>query len=263
MTRILAVSSFLAHGMVGLMANGAVFNALGLEAVQFPTIILSNHPGHSHTSGAPVEPARLGAMLDAIENNGWLSSIDAVLTGYLPSAEHVAFARDAVMRVREHNASAIYVCDPILGDDPVGIYLDERAAHAIKDNLVPLADLATPNRFELCWLTGRTVKDIDSAVSAIADLGCKAIAATSIPQGKSEISNVLVARAIKCARTARRHENVPHGTGDVFCGLLTGLLAQGLDLIEAFDRADKTLQEIAKLSSGREDLNLAPVRRIA
>ncbi|MCB1483388.1 MAG: bifunctional hydroxymethylpyrimidine kinase/phosphomethylpyrimidine kinase [Hyphomicrobiaceae bacterium] len=263
MARILAVSSFLAHGLVGLMANAAVFNVLGLKAVQFPTIILSNHPGHARTSGAHVEPARLGAMLDAIENNGWLGSIDAVLTGYLPSAEHVAFARDAVMRVRKHNANAIYVCDPILGDDPEGIYLDERAAHAIKDNLVPLADLATPNRFELSWLTGRTVNDIDSAASAAAELACKAIAATSIPQGTGEISNVLVAQATKRVRTAPRHENVPHGTGDVFCGLLTGLLAQGLDLIEAFDRADKTLHDIAKLSSGREDLDLAPVRRIA
>ena len=54
----------------------------------------------------------LGQMLDSLDANGWLESIDAVLTGYLPTTEHVAAAKAAVARVRAENPAALYLCDP-------------------------------------------------------------------------------------------------------------------------------------------------------
>jgi len=263
MARILAVSSFLAHGRIGLMANAAAVQALGHKVLQFPTILLSNHPGYAHAAGERVSCALLMKMLDAMEANGWLGDISAVLTGYLPTVSHVAFAQEALERVRRHSPAALYVCDPIIGDDPKGLYIDQLAAEAIRDRLVPVADVLTPNRFEISWLTGRAVDDPESTASAAAHLACQAVAATSIPQDANEILNVLVAEGVIRTLASSRRARVPHGTGDVFCGLLTGLLATGLFLPDAFVKADRVLQEVVTVSSGREDLDLAPLMHIA
>ena len=96
-----------------------------------PTVVLSNHPGYGAFSGERISAAMLGQMLDSLDANGWLESIDAVLTGYLPATEHVAAAKAAVARVRAENPAALYVCDPVFGDEPGGLYLDEATAEAI------------------------------------------------------------------------------------------------------------------------------------
>jgi len=134
-----------------------VLQALGHEVTQLPTAILSNHPGWPHHAGRPVSPEQLGAMIDAIDANGWLHGHDAFLTGYLPTVQQVGLARELISRLRRGQASPLIVVDPILGDDPGGLYLPEAVALAIRDELVPLGDALTPNRFELGWLTGLSI----------------------------------------------------------------------------------------------------------
>ena len=139
MPRVLAISSHVACGHVGLAAIVPALQALGHDVIALPTVLLSNHPGHAHVAGARVDPDQLRRMLGALEANGWLGDIDAVLTGYLPSVEHVRFAADAVAAVTQANPRAIVLVDPILGDDPKGLYIDVTAAAAIRDTLLPAA----------------------------------------------------------------------------------------------------------------------------
>ena len=154
MARILAISSQVARGAVGLSIIVPALQALGHEVIGLPTVVLSNHPGHAHVAGTRIEAAVLHKMLDALAANGWLQGVDGVLSGYLPTIAHVAFAGEAVARVRAGNMGlkANYLCDPVLGDDPHGLYIDEAAAKAIRDRLIPIADIATPNRFEQSFL---------------------------------------------------------------------------------------------------------------
>ena len=84
MPRVLAISSQVARGHVGLGAVVPVLQALGHDVIALPTVLLSNHPGHAHAAGECVGPDQLRRMLDALGANGWLGEIDAVLTGYLP-----------------------------------------------------------------------------------------------------------------------------------------------------------------------------------
>ncbi len=144
-------------------------------------MVLSNHPGYPRFAGEAIPAAQIGAMLDALEANGWLADTAAVITGYLPSPAHVAEARSAVERVRRANPGALYLCDPVFGDEPEGLYLSEATASAIRDELLPLASLATPNRFELSWLAGLPVGDPPEARQAAWALGVPTVLATSIP----------------------------------------------------------------------------------
>ena len=104
-----------------------------------------------------------------------------MLTGYLPSADAVVAAARAVSLIRSRSPEAIVLCDPILGDDPKGLYIEAAAAEAIRDALLPLADLATPNRFELAYLSARPVQNRTDAARALECLACGGGVATSIP----------------------------------------------------------------------------------
>lgn len=262
MARVLAISSFLAHGRVGLGATVPVLQALGHEVIQLPTVILSNHPGHAQVAGQQVAPAHLADMRAALQANGWLAGVETVLTGYLPSPGHVVFAAETVRQVRDLNPRALYVCDPILGDDPKGLYIDDNAASAIRDRLVPLADVITPNRFELAWLTGLPVSEPAHCRAAAEALDCRAVVGTSIPSGsdgeeRALIANVLVHDGeIESLATPRR-PCVPHGTGDVLTALIAGHLASGAPLNRAFAQAHRQLEGIVAASPGKEHLDLS------
>ena len=110
-------------------------------------------------------------MVDAIDANGWLDGHDAFLAGYMPSAENVSLACKIADRLRRRAAVPRVVVDPILGDDPRRLYVDRDVADAVRDRLVPRADVLTPNAFELGWLTGRptgTLPGTHDAVVALA-----------------------------------------------------------------------------------------------
>lgn len=265
MARILAISSFLAHGRVGLGATVPVLQALGHEVLQLPTVMLSNHPAHPFSTRYAIAPQVLSDMLGALEANGWLAATDAILTGYLPTRGHAIFARDAISRVRAMNPRAIVVCDPILGDDPNGLYIDADAAAAVRDLLVSAADVITPNRFELHWLTGMDIGDELSAAVAARRLHCPSTIATSIPAGSAPdgsrmLADVLITRDTLDRHAAPEQPGIPHGTGDVFAALLvSALLLPDARLSSAAARSHKALQRIISSSRGKEHLDLSPL----
>lgn len=263
MARVLAISSQVARGAIGLSAVVPALQALGHDVIALPAILLSNHPGHSRFAGERVSPDLLRRMLDALEANAWLGGIDAVLTGYLPSAEHVAVAADAIARVRAAETAsrrALYLCDPVIGDWPKGIYIDPSAAAAIRDKLVPIADILTPNVFELGWLTGHDVVDLATTITAAAASRAPTVVATSVPMSAgAALANVAVGPDRTAAWTSvPRRARVANGTGDLFAALLLGHRLRGCRLHEAVARATAGVEHVVALSLGLEELALAP-----
>jgi len=248
MARVMALSSWVAHGHVGLSAAGPALARLGHEVTQLPTVMLSNHPGFPHVAGRPVPVAELAAMVDALEANGWLAGHDTLLTGYLPRAEHVGFAVKLAERMRGANPSLRLVVDPVLGDHPKGLYLDAGAAEAVRAGLAPLADVLTPNLFELEWLTRMPVGTLDEAEAAARALAVT-VHVTSPPFGDGETGVLSVSPAGVLALRTPRIEGVPQGTGDVF----SGLIAAGLPVGHAMAH----LEALVRASAGHPHLRIA------
>ena len=225
MARILAISSQVVRGAVGLGLTVPALRRFGHEVLALPTILLSNHPGYPLSARFSVSPEDLSRILDALDGNAWLAGLDAVLTGYLPTPGHVHFARDAVQRVRTLSPGALVVADPIVGDDPRGPYIDIATAYAIRDELLPEVDFATPNRFELSFLSRRPVGNLDQAARALDCIGCGGGLATSIPcPGKTEMVNLLSAGSVFAATTVPSQATAPNGTGDLMCAMFLGAL---------------------------------------
>ncbi|MCE8431513.1 pyridoxal kinase [Rhodovulum sulfidophilum] len=233
MARVLIVSSYVASGHVGLSAATAVLQALGHEVTALPSVVLSNHLGWPHAAGGPLPAGELCEMTAALRENGLLAGHDAVLIGYLPSPEHVAFAADLVAELRAAGPAPRIVIDPILGDAPGGLYVPVAVAEAVRARLVPLADTMTPNHFELSWLAGRALSDLEATAGAAAALAPEVLV-TSPPLGP-EATGVLAVRGAQreLFRTLRRG-SVPHGVGDAFAAMIAAGLAPG----EALGRLD-------------------------
>jgi pyridoxine kinase len=257
MANILALSSHVAYGSVGLAAMVPALQALGHEVVALPTIVLSNHPGHDCFSGEQIAPATLREILDSLAANGWLAGIDAVLTGYLPSEGHVEVARAAFARVREANPSALLVCDPVLGDAPGGLYLDEAAAAVIRQHLLPMSDLVTPNLFELAWLSGEPVESLQGAVGAARATGVPAVLATSIPASEDRLATVLVGENGTQACFVPRRRMAPHGTGDLLAALYLGHSLNGREPSACLAHAVAAVEASIVRSAGQDELSLA------
>jgi len=245
--RVMILSSFVAHGHVGLSAGQPVLQALGHEVTALPTVILSNHPGWPQAAGSPVPPDRLAAMVDALAANGWLAGHDALLSGYLPTPAHVAFAADLATRMRAARPGLRIVVDPILGDAPKGLYLDAAAARAIRDRLLPLADILTPNAFELGWLTGAPTDTLETATAAAARLAPRVIL-TSPPMGPHQ-TGLLDGPDLYV--TAKRGD-VPHGVGDALAAMIAAGLAPGTALGH--------LDALIAASLGADHLQIVPAR---
>jgi pyridoxine kinase len=227
MARILILSSWVAHGHVGLCAAVPVLQALGHSVTQLPTVLLSNHPGWPQVAGRRVPMEELSAMTEALAANGWLGQADALLTGYLPSPGHVAFAAELAARMREVAPGLRVVVDPVLGDSPKGLYIAQEAAEAVRATLLPHADVLTPNAFELGWLTGRDTGTLAGALSAAEALRGMAAGAevlvTSPPLG-AETGLLASGDGGPTLYRASRADpaQVPNGPGDVLSALIAG-----------------------------------------
>lgn len=263
---ILSISSQVSRGYVGNSATLAALHILGVEVWTIPTIILSNHKGYKHCFGTESSPEDILTQFEALEQNGWLGEIDAILTGYMASPEQVKTCAEIVARVKTANDGAFFWCDPVLGDEPGGLYVAETIAVAMARHLVPLADILSPNAFELGWLTGRTIEDADAARKASATLKCSAVMATSIPDEKpNTISNLLVQGQDMWRINHQKFDDIPHGTGDLFTALACGhFLKSGGNrslqtsaLKTALENASSSLFALAKRNAGSRDDNLS------
>ena len=255
MARILAISSQVVRGHVGLSAIVPALQRLGHETWALPTIVLSNHPGHPRAAGMRIAPAIQRQMLDALERNGWIGEIDGVMTGYLPSPEHVRLAAGIVRRLKEEREIA-FLCDPVLGDDPKGLYVDVEAAVAVRDELIGLADIITPNRFELGWLGGgypRSATDVQRAAEALA---VRTVIVTSAAHRDGRISTLMVKPEGSLVCETTWHSDVPHGTGDLFAALVLGHLLKGESDTKTLGRAVAGVAAAIRASDGHSELKL-------
>ncbi|MFV0367049.1 MAG: pyridoxal kinase [Hyphomicrobiaceae bacterium] len=256
MARILAISSYVASGHVGLAAIVPVLQAFGHEVIAVPTVVLSCHNGHSHVRGVAMEAGDIAGILSALRANGTLESVDAVITGYMPNAEVTELVAEELERLATMLPEMLYLCDPVLGDDPDGLYVVEDVARTIRDRLLPIADIVTPNRFELTWLTGVAVENANDADLAADSIGVELVVVTSVPAESGMIANVSSDSNEALMFATSRLAAVPHGTGDVLAALVLGHVLAGCGFGEATAKASAGVQVVIEDSLDADELHL-------
>jgi len=185
--KILSVQSWVAYGHVGNASAVFPLQRLGAEVWAIHTVQFSNHTGYGAWTGQVYSGEAIAALVDGIAARGVLGRCDAVLSGYMGDVTIGEAILDAVARVRQENPAALYACDPVIGDEGRGVFVRPGIPELIRDRALGQADLATPNHFELAYLTGAPVLTMPDAKRAVALLrsamrpdGPRAVLVTSL-----------------------------------------------------------------------------------
>jgi pyridoxine kinase len=261
MARVLAISSHVTRGHVGLAATVPALQHLGHEVWATPTVLLASRPGLGRLVRLDLPPGDLTAMLAALEADGCWASLDAVLTGYFPSPQAVTAAADAIRTIKAAVPAIPILVDPIVGDDG-RLYVAEATAAAIRDQLLPLASIATPNLFELTWLTGTSCRDPEDAARAARRLGLPAVVVTSAAQTPENISTLLITELNAVEHRSFRHDGIPNGAGDLLAGLYLGHSLNGRGPQAALEASLADVDRVLARSVGCDVLELSALNRI-
>ena len=189
---VIVISSHVVRGSVGNRAAVFALETRGHPVWAVPTVILPYHPGHGPATRIVPDRNQFEGLLDDLANSRWLGELGGILTGYIADAAQAEAAGRFVTRLKAKNPDAIHLCDPVMGDDG-GLYVHEDTAAAIRTHLAGRADILTPNRFELEWLSGESISGVNEARRAAANLAPATVLATSIPaMMRGNIANLLV-----------------------------------------------------------------------
>lgn len=255
MPTVLSISSQVAYGHVGHSASVFAWQRLGIEVIALPTIVLSNRPDYPHAAGVKIDLSRLDAMLHSLEANGQLDAVDALFTGYMPTAAHAECVARWAHRLKAPRPDLLVMCDPILGDEPGGLYIPEAAAEAVRDVLLPRADIAKPNCFELGWLTRTKHASLEGIAEAARALAATVLV-TSCPQPQGKLSNVLNVQGGAWRSEVVRRDTVPHGTGDLIAALFLAHILRSRPATEALALATAGVETVVEASLGAPELRL-------
>ena len=164
---ILSIQSWVAYGHVGNASAVFPLQRLGVEVWAVNTVQFSNHTGYGDWKGQVFPGAAIREVVDGIADRGALSRCDAVLSGYVGGADIGDAIMHAVTLARHANPKALYCCDPVIGDVDQGVYVRPGIEAFLRDQALPAADIATPNRFEVERLTGIACDTLGGTKQAI------------------------------------------------------------------------------------------------
>ena len=233
--RVLTIAGSDSGGGAGIQADLKTFSAIGCYGMSVITALTAqNTRGVNGIHAVP--PAFAVEQIDAV-----LSDIgtDAIKIGMLYSAELIEVVAKAL---KKHGASKI-VLDPVMVAQSGDKLLQDDAIEAIKEHLMPLADVVTPNIPEASVLCGRPLRqwsDIESAAKTLAQHGSRSIL---IKGGHGEEDNsidlLFLTRENRFVRLAadRIKTNNNHGTGCTLSSAIASYMAKGMDIEEAVQKA--------------------------
>ena len=236
MPTVLSVQSWVACGTVGNTAALFPLQRLGCETWSLNTVAFSNHTGHERWRGDTVPASDIAALFEGISELGVLARCDAVLSGYLGEAETGPVLLDIVARVKAANPRALYCCDPVMGDVGLGYYVRAGIPEFFRDRALALADIVTPNRFELEWLSGGSVRNLADAREAAAVLrqsGPAIVLATSLDADADRVAALAAGPDGVWAAETPRLAIEATGCGDAVAALFLGWLLKGKPVPEA------------------------------
>lgn len=259
--RILSIQSHVAYGHVGNSAAVFPLQRLGHEVWPVLTVNFSNHTGYGDWRGPLIDPADVTAVITGIEERGAFTACDAVLSGYQGSPAIAEVIVDAVRRVKAANPAATYTCDPVMGNAKSGCFVNPEIPPIIREQVVPVADILTPNQFELGFLTGtdpHTLEEVLASADAAMAMGPSTILVTSVETGNDTIGLMAVdAEGAWLVETPLLPMKA-NGSGDLTAALFTAHLHETGSAATAVARTVSSVYAVlqATLESGERELRL-------
>jgi hydroxymethylpyrimidine/phosphomethylpyrimidine kinase len=216
-------------GGAGIQADLKTFLACrvhGMSAITAVTV--QNSLGVSGIEELPPH-----AVSEQIESVATDIGVGAAKTGMLASAAIMEAVADTVGRMH----IAPFVVDPVAASQHGDPLLRPDALTALRDVIIPLATLITPNLDEVKLLAGVDVRgaaDMEDAAKALHALGPRWVLVKGGHLSDGDAADILYDGAQFRSVTAPRHATAhTHGSGDTLAAAITAGLARGWDVPDA------------------------------
>jgi pyridoxine kinase len=262
--RILSIQSSVAYGHVGNSAAVFPLQRLGHEVWPVHTVHFSNHTGYGAWRGPLLSADDVRDVVTGVEERGALARVDAVLSGYLGGEAIAGVVVEAVARVKAANPAATYTCDPVMGNARSGCFVHPAIPVLLREQVVPRADLITPNQFELGFLTGTEPRDLAStleATDAARAMGPSTVLVTSVERPEADPETLEMLAVTPEGAWLVGTPRLPlkaNGSGDVTAALFTGHYRSSGDAADALARTTSSVWDLLRttLESGERELQL-------
>jgi hydroxymethylpyrimidine kinase/phosphomethylpyrimidine kinase len=234
MKRILTVAGSDSGGGAGIQADLKTITVLGAYGMSAITALTAqNTLGVQGVYPVPVDFIRL--QMEAV-----LSDIgaDAAKTGMLATPEIVKAVAEELKRFKVE----LLVVDPVMVAKSGDALLSEEARGTLKEILLPMATLVTPNLPEASVLSGFPVQDLESmkeAARVIRDMGPRYVLIKGGHLEKEAVDLLFDGQKFEAYEAPRLSNRNTHGTGCTYSAALTTFLAQGLPVREAVAEAKR------------------------
>jgi hydroxymethylpyrimidine/phosphomethylpyrimidine kinase len=221
-------------GGAGIQADLKTFSAFGVYGASVITALTAQNT-HGVQGVEVVSPVFVAAQLNSV-----LSDLDvaAIKTGMLANSAIV----ETVADVLGSRPARPLVVDPVMVATSGDALLARDAVEALKQRLLPLATLITPNLAEAAVLLdseqAATEGEVVAQARALQAAGCRAVLIKG-GHGSGNTAVDILVDAAGVERFARPRIDTPHshGTGCSLSAAIAALLASGVDLTDAIDRA--------------------------
>ncbi|MBD8653693.1 pyridoxal kinase PdxY [Rhizobium sp. CFBP 13726] len=248
---VIVISSHVIRGSVGNRAAVFALETLGYPVWAMPTVVLPWHPGHGPSTRLTFPESDFDEAIDDLIRAPWLGEVKAVLTGYFGNAAQPRAVARLIEALRRNNPDLIYVCDPVMGDLG-GLYIPQPTAEAIRDELLPLATIATPNRYELAWLSGAPLDDNNAIMEAAIALGPPRMLVTSaVPMMTGSTGNLYLTGNHALLAEHRLIDHAPNGLGDLLSAVFLARVMSGMDEEKALQTTTASVFEVLARSVKR------------
>lgn len=247
---ILSIQSHVSYGHVGNSAAVFPLQRIGHEAWPVHTVNFSNHTGYGQWGGELIPAAQVRNVIDGMEQRGAFGRIDAILSGYQGGSDIADVIVDAVARIKEANPQAVYACDPVMGNAKSGCFVSDLIPPLLRDKVVPVADIITPNQFELEYLTGVPAHDTASTLEAIAaaqEMGPNTVLVTSVRRPETPADAIEMIAANEQGAWLVRTPFIDfkrNGSGDVTAALFTGHYIRERNAADALARTASSVFDL-------------------
>ncbi|XP_065838024.1 pyridoxal kinase-like isoform X2 [Oscarella lobularis] len=251
--RVLSIQSHVVRGYVGNRSAVFPLQVLGFEVDFVNSVQLCSHTGYKHFKGQVLGSEDLKVLVDGLRSNKLLDDYTHLLTGYIGSKSFLEEVLSVVKELKENCPGLVYVCDPVMGDNGQ-LYVPADLKAVYREQFVPIADILTPNQFELEILSEMEIKTEQDALKAIASLqkrGAKDVVLSSSDFPGKEPNTIVALGRSRSGKSFRIE--IPRlpvsfvGSGDVFACLLLAWSSQHADNLQlACEQTVASLQAILK-----------------
>lgn len=256
MKNVLSIQSHVVYGFAGNKSATFPMQLLGVDVWALNTVQFSNHTQYGKWTGMVIPQEQIREIVTGLDNIEKLQECDALLSGYLGSAEQVDQILFALEQIKLRNPNALYLCDPVMPHPKKICVVANGVREALIEKAIPVADIMTPNLHELRQLTEfpvNTFDDVLKAVNALISKGVKKVLVKHLGSaGKIndpdtfEIIMATTEGVWHLSRPLYQFNFEPVGVGDLIAGTFLANLLNGKSDVEAFEAMNNEVAGVMK-----------------